>query len=222
MNNEEQENERVYLYVHGFEWTDEEDGVQFEGHLKDGRVYQAEVEVLEGGEKLYKIELFKYKREFGLALTELTGTFPKWSCDIEVIDDEALLTLDINDEDMEMIAEKGAHAGVNLENEEQERMQKLIQMTGRNMLAIIKEDDDMFKVLALMIDTITRSMTSKTYVSFTDAVGLRPDDTGRLTNMVKTAMLLEQHLNSEDNDPSYLMEAMFTLLLEVKRTIEIK
>lgn len=234
MTKETGEIESVYLYVHTFKWFKKEDEAHFKGHLKGGRVYKAQVDQL-GDKTLYKIELFDDGvKPSGVAILELKGKFDSWECDIEVIEDENLLDLIITDEDMEMMASYGSQfsglTGIPTEEEIAEELAEMIQKDGRPMdvklvtdhlLRLYELDEEMVKFLMMLVQGITDILLDEDYITMTGHLSTRTDKVGRIANVTLAAAHLEAHLNSGDNNPANLMNSIFTILLELKRTVKI-
>jgi hypothetical protein len=228
--------ETLYLYVHSFKWLKKSEAKHFRGHLKEGRVYKAEIEYLEemDGKTLYKIDLLEDQASpSGIALLELSGKFDSWVCEIQVIDDEALLDLDITEEDMEMIALDESQFNIDTGEAREITSAEMVitedeindEFDVKNTTELIRElhnvDPEMVKFLMLLIKGTTGILKDEDYVTLTGHFSAKEGQVGRIANMVLTSAHLEAHLNSDSNDPANLMNAIFTILLELKRTVNI-
>ena len=228
--------ETVYLYVHKFEWLNKKEAKHFRGHLKEGRVYKASVEYPEDvdGKTLYMIDLLEDGvTPSGIGLLDLAGKYDSWECDVQVIDDEALLDLNITDEDMEMIALDESQYNIDT-GEAREITSEAMVITEEDAQAefeVIKTteliqdlhdvDPEMVKFLMLLIKGTTDILKDEDYVTLTGHFSSKEGKVGRVANMVLTSAHLEAHLNSDTNNPANLMNAIFTILLELKRTVQI-
>jgi hypothetical protein len=234
LNKKHKNNETVYLYVHKFKWLKKKEGDHFRGHLKEGRVYKADLEYPDemDGETLYKIDLLEDEASpSGIALLELSGKFDSWTCELQIIDDEALLDLDITEEDMEMIAldesqymplETNTIDGAEFTvTEDVSKEEFEVGVTMGLIQELNSIDPEMVKFLMLLVQGTTDILKDKEYITLTGHMSNLEGRAGRIANTTLISAHLEAHLNSDSNNPANLMNAIFTILLELKRTVKI-
>lgn len=223
--NKEDIEDKVYLYVHAFEWNITSDKKHFKGHLEAGRVYQALKEIDEDGE-FYTIDLFEDNYQpNGILLGGLVGKFRAYSCDIVELTEELILDLDITEDDMAMIALDTSHY-----KKEGDRKSVLATVDNDEIIPqitkILKEldtiDPDMVKFFLLLVGSTTETLANDKYVTLTGHLSSTHNEAGRVANVTLATASLEAHLNSENNNPTNLLNAVFSILLELKRTIKLK
>jgi hypothetical protein len=215
--------------VNHFEWADDQDDAFFEGHLKKGRVYQATENIVDGVPS-YRINInLKRGENSAIVVDHLTGEYEKCTYKLTRVEGESIMDLDILDKDMEMMAYERSHLdSITIEAElpkpemvtEGDKSKIAIEKTVELLKAIEKEDSDMVKFLLLIINETKEALEDNTYLPLTDALSMRQDNIGRVVNSTLIAAHVEGHLNSTDNNPTHLLNAVFTILLELKRTVK--
>lgn len=91
-------------YIHNFTYNDPDDQKAMGGHPANGRVYRI-IKDGEGAYRLYVGEENNPMQSAGIFIDTLSGEYPRWSYEIEIINEDNYSKLDIHEDDIEAIDE---------------------------------------------------------------------------------------------------------------------
>ena len=223
--------EVVFLYVRTFKWFNGEEKIMFNNQPFEGRVYKAYKDSDSGNYKV-KLDSINNMGPSGILMDNLSGSFPRWECDLIEVDETVMTEYDIHPDDMNMIAEElmsGAfrkdldnvignnNPGMIIPPDYILDSMRKVEEEMSPIKKLAKADPIGHNILNNIIEYLSDSLLSETSDDFASKLLQESDKLGRGGNLGLVLWYLQTYIKTPKPAKQFLYMSMYFIYLELIR-----